>query len=125
MTISSRTPEGFPSRCSVCGAEVNLEFSDPPGDAPCPNCNHLLWLCCDLLSTFKRQYHQSKGIPPERITADTEFADLGADSLESVELVMAMEEDFGIHLPSAVADRIETIGDAIRYIEEQRRGEGG
>jgi acyl carrier protein len=102
---------------------VNLEFSDPPGDAPCPNCNHLLWLCGDLLSTFQRQYSQSKGIPPERITADTEFADLGADSLESVELVMAMEEDFGIHLPSAVADHIETIGDAIRYIEEQRRGE--
>jgi eukaryotic-like serine/threonine-protein kinase len=43
MTISSRTPEGSPNRCPVCGSEVRVEPSNPPGDAPCPQCGHLLW----------------------------------------------------------------------------------
>src|SRR5437899_2111117 len=43
MTISSRTPEGSPNRCPVCGGEVRVEPSNPPGDAPCPQCGHLLW----------------------------------------------------------------------------------
>lgn len=43
MNPASRTPEGEPNRCPVCGKEVRLEPSRPPGDAPCPNCGHLLW----------------------------------------------------------------------------------
>lgn len=43
MTPSTRTPEGEPNRCPVCGAVVSLDPSRPPGDAPCPNCGHLLW----------------------------------------------------------------------------------
>ena len=43
MIVASRTPEGSPNHCSVCGAEVVLEPSRPPGDAPCPNCGSLLW----------------------------------------------------------------------------------
>lgn len=43
MVISSRTPEGRPNRCPVCGSEVVIEPSDPAGDAPCPRCGHLLW----------------------------------------------------------------------------------
>ena len=43
MTISSRTPEGEPNRCPVCGAVVAVEPSDPAGDAPCPRCGVLLW----------------------------------------------------------------------------------
>ncbi|WP_442511271.1 STAS domain-containing protein [Novipirellula sp. SH528] len=45
MIISSRTPEGAPNRCPVCGAEIQVEPSRPPGDAPCPNCGQLLWFC--------------------------------------------------------------------------------
>ncbi len=41
MTISSRTPEGEPNRCIVCGAEFRIEPSIPSGDAPCPNCGYL------------------------------------------------------------------------------------
>src|SRR5262249_23325486 len=44
MTISSRTPEGLPNRCPVCGADVCVEPSNPAGDAPCPECGQLLWL---------------------------------------------------------------------------------
>jgi anti-sigma B factor antagonist len=43
MVISSRNPEGQPNRCHVCGSELKIEPSNPPGDAPCPRCGHLLW----------------------------------------------------------------------------------
>ncbi|MGA2031540.1 MAG: hypothetical protein ABSG68_04735 [Thermoguttaceae bacterium] len=43
MEPSSRTPEGWPNRCPVCGKDVCIEPSTPPGDAPCPHCGHLLW----------------------------------------------------------------------------------
>lgn len=43
MIISSRTPEGRPNRCPVCGSAIKIEPSDPAGDAPCPNCGHLVW----------------------------------------------------------------------------------
>jgi tetratricopeptide (TPR) repeat protein len=43
MQPSSRTPEGEPGRCSICGKEFCLDPSRPPGDAPCPNCGSLTW----------------------------------------------------------------------------------
>jgi anti-anti-sigma factor len=43
MVISSRTPEGRPKHCPVCGFDLKIEPSDPAGDAPCPRCGHLLW----------------------------------------------------------------------------------
>ena len=47
MVISSRTPEGRPNQCPVCGSANKIEPSDPTGDAPCPNCGHLLWFTWD------------------------------------------------------------------------------
>jgi len=43
MEPSTRTPEGEPNRCPVCGKPLHIEPSRPPGDAPCPHCGHLLW----------------------------------------------------------------------------------
>jgi anti-anti-sigma factor len=43
MVISSRTPEGLPASCPVCGSHLKIEPSDPAGDAPCHRCGHLLW----------------------------------------------------------------------------------
>jgi anti-anti-sigma factor len=43
MVICSRTPEGWPHRCPVCGFDLDIEPADPPGDAPCSRCGHLLW----------------------------------------------------------------------------------
>jgi hypothetical protein len=43
VTISSRTPEGDPNRCVICGYDCRLEPSWPARDAPCPRCGHLLW----------------------------------------------------------------------------------
>jgi len=58
------------------------------------------------------------GVKPEEVTAEASFVDdLGADSLDTVELVMALEEEFGIEIPDEDAEKIQTVGDAIRYIE--------
>jgi anti-sigma B factor antagonist len=43
MIISSRTPEGQPNSCPVCGDLLRVEPADPAGDAPCPRCGHRLW----------------------------------------------------------------------------------
>jgi anti-anti-sigma factor len=49
MVISSRTPEGSANLCPVCGSEIKIEPSNPGGDAPCPNCGHLLWFAWEDL----------------------------------------------------------------------------
>ena len=55
----------------------------------------------------------------EEVTPEAAFIeDLGADSLDTVELVMAFEEEFGIVIPDEEADKIRTVGQAIKYIEE-------
>ena len=60
------------------------------------------------------------GVKPEDITPDSSFIDdLGADSLDTVELVMALEEEFGIEIPDEDAEKITTVGEAIKYIEEK------
>ena len=56
----------------------------------------------------------------EEVTDSAKFVDdLGADSLDTVELVMALEEEFGIEIPDEEAEKLITVGDALRYIEEK------
>jgi acyl carrier protein len=58
------------------------------------------------------------GVDAEEVTPEVSFVDdLGADSLDTVELVMALEEEFGIEIPDEDAEKISTVGDAIAYIE--------
>ena len=60
------------------------------------------------------------GVKPEEVTNEASFIDdLGADSLDTVELVMALEEEFGIEIPDEEAEKITTVGDAVKYIEEK------
>jgi acyl carrier protein len=60
------------------------------------------------------------GVKQEEVTPTASFIDdLGADSLDTVELVMALEEEFGIEIPDEDAEKITTVGDAIKYIEEK------
>ncbi len=59
------------------------------------------------------------GVNPEQVTPTAKFIeDLGADSLDTVELVMAFEEEFEIEVPDDEAEKLQTVGDVIRYIEE-------
>jgi acyl carrier protein len=60
------------------------------------------------------------GVEPEKVTNEASFVeDLGADSLDTVELVMAFEEEFGIEIPDEDAEQLQTVGDAIRYLKEK------
>ena len=60
---------------------------------------------------------QQLGVPREEVVAEASFIDdLGADSLDIVELVMAMEEEFNIEIPDEDAEKIQTIGAAIAYL---------
>jgi acyl carrier protein len=59
------------------------------------------------------------GVDPEKVTAEASFVeDLGADSLDTVELVMAFEEEFGVDIPDEDAEQMRTVGDAISYLRE-------
>ena len=61
----------------------------------------------------------SLGVDPEEVTPEASFVeDLGADSLDTVELVMEFEEEFGIEIPDEDAEKIQTVGDAIEYIQK-------
>jgi acyl carrier protein len=62
------------------------------------------------------------GVNPDQVTPEAKFIeDLGADSLDTVELVMAFEEEFGAEIPDEDAEKLQTVGDVNKYIEE--RGE--
>jgi len=59
--------------------------------------------------------------PPEKVTEKASFIDdLGADSLDIVELVMAFEEEFGVEIPDDAAEKITTVKDAIDYIDQNK-----
>ena len=59
------------------------------------------------------------GVEKEKITHETSFVnDLGADSLDTVELVMELEEEFDINIPDDAAEKIQTVGQAIDHIEK-------
>ncbi len=60
------------------------------------------------------------GVKPEEVVPEASFVDdLGADSLDTVELVMAFEEEFGAEIPDEDAEKLKTVGDAVKYVEEK------
>jgi acyl carrier protein len=61
------------------------------------------------------------GVESEKVTPEAKFVDdLGADSLDTVELVMAFEEEFGMEIPDEDAEKLQTVGDAISYIQSHQ-----
>ncbi|MBL6724258.1 MAG: acyl carrier protein [Rubripirellula sp.] len=61
------------------------------------------------------------GVDKEKITSDTSFVnDLGADSLDTVELVMELEEEFDISIPDEAAEKIQKVGEAVAFIESEK-----
>ncbi|MBI5308830.1 MAG: acyl carrier protein [Planctomycetes bacterium] len=61
------------------------------------------------------------GVKAEQITKETSFInDLGADSLDTVELIMEFEDAFDMNIPDEEAEKIRTVGDAVKYIEEHK-----
>ena len=60
------------------------------------------------------------GVDPDKVTPEASFVeDLGADSLDTVELVMAFEEEFTIDIPDEDAEQLRTVGDALKYLQDK------
>jgi acyl carrier protein len=73
----------------------------------------------DIAERVKKIVVEHLGVEPDKVTEQASFIeDLGADSLDTVELVMAFEEEFGIEIPDDAAESIVTVGDAVKYIDK-------
>jgi acyl carrier protein len=73
----------------------------------------------DTADRVKKIVVEHLGVEEDKVTPDASFIDdLGADSLDIVELVMAFEEEFGVEIPDDAAEKINTVGDAIKFIDE-------
>ncbi len=71
----------------------------------------------ELFNSIKQMIVDQLGVDEESITEDSSFVDdLNADSLDMVELVMAMEQEFDIEIPDDVAEKVVTVKDAVEYI---------
>ena len=74
----------------------------------------------DISSTVKKMVVDHLGVDESKVTNEASFIDdLGADSLDTVELVMAFEEEFGAEISDTEAEKILTVGDAIKFIESK------
>jgi len=72
----------------------------------------------------KKMIVEQLGVSESEVVPEAKFIDdLGADSLDIVELVMALEDEYGMEIPDEDAEKIETVGDAIKYIEEHMKKE--
>ena len=72
----------------------------------------------DIAESVKKIVVEHLGVDAAKVTDNASFIDdLGADSLDTVELVMAFEEEFGIEIPDDAAEKIQTVGQAVEYIE--------
>ena len=74
----------------------------------------------DVSTTVKKIVADHLGVDEQKVTDEASFIDdLGADSLDTVELVMAFEEEFGSEISDSDAEKILTVGDAIKFIESK------
>ena len=73
----------------------------------------------DVAERVKKIVIDHLGVDADKVVESASFIDdLGADSLDTVELVMAFEEEFGVEIPDDAADSILTVGDAVKFIEK-------
>jgi acyl carrier protein len=76
----------------------------------------------DIEAKVKEIIVEQLGVDPAEVTPNASFVnDLGADSLDTVELVMALEEKFNIQIPEEEAEKIQTVGQAIEYIKTHQK----
>ena len=77
----------------------------------------------DTAERVKKIVIEHLGVEADKVTEAASFIDdLGADSLDNVELVMAFEEEFDIEIPDDAAEHIQTVGDAVKFISEKVGG---
>lgn len=75
----------------------------------------------EIFQRVKKIIVDQLGVQETQVTMDAVFVDdLGTDSLDTVELVMAFEDEFGIEIPDEDAEKIRSVGDTVRYIKEKK-----
>ena len=73
----------------------------------------------EAIDKIKKIIVDQLGVDESKITEDSSFVDdLGADSLDIVELIMAFEEEFDMEIPDEDAEKIKTVGDAVKYLDK-------
>lgn len=73
----------------------------------------------DIAARVKKIVAEHLGVEEEKVVESASFIDdLGADSLDTVELTMSFEEEFGVEIPDDAAETIQTVGDAVKFITE-------
>lgn len=76
----------------------------------------------DIADKVKKIVVEHLGVEEAKVVPTASFIDdLGADSLDTVELVMAFEEAFEVEIPEDAAEKIQTVGDAVKYIEDKQK----
>ena len=74
----------------------------------------------EIESRVKSIIVEKFGVAESEVTMEASFTnDLGADSLDTVELIMEIEDEFGISIPDDLAEKISTVGDAIKFVEQE------
>jgi acyl carrier protein len=114
VTIASRTPEGEPQRCPICGNVDRLESSFPGGDACCPTCGSLMLLVRDRVG-------DAVGRPFDVFSLSTTLEETTLDSMDVAELIMELKEEFQTDVSDAAAEQIKTVGDLLRYLRQKQR----
>lgn len=77
----------------------------------------------EIFERIKKIVIDQLGVQESQVTMEASFVDdLGTDSLDTVELIMAFEDEFGIEIPDTEAEKIRTVGDTVRYIKEKKEG---
>ena len=75
----------------------------------------------DIAESIKKIVIEHLDVDADKVTENASFIDdLGADSLDNVELVMAFEEEFDVEIPDDAAETIQTVGDAIKFVEKAK-----
>ena len=76
----------------------------------------------EIESKVKQIIVDKLGVDEAEVKPEASFTnDLGADSLDTVELIMELEKEFGVNIPDDMAEKISTVGDAIKFIEENQK----
>src|SRR4051812_28576952 len=100
----------------ICCKRPRVASKAVPGNQP----NQIFMSEKSIEEKVKDIIVEQLGVNPEQVTLNASFIeDLGADSLDTVELVMAFEEEFNVEVPDEDAEKLQAVGDVVKYIEEK------